>query len=77
MNFDAIIDGVANETNEITKDYSREERAAFLQGMMIMLQTFEFSVDMVAEETGDEVPTEVTMGFSDIKKGIIEAAKAI
>lgn len=75
MDINEIRVGVAGQVDEITKNYSREERLAFIQGMLTMVEVSEMGLKLIAEEDEDCYPSEFEDVFLQIKNGLITIAE--
>ena len=75
MDINEICAGVADQVYEITKNYSREQRLAFIQGMLTMIELFELSCKLAVEEEGTDYPNNLAERFSQIKESLIAVVK--
>lgn len=66
---------VEDQIGEITKYYSMEERLAFVQGMITVIDVFELGCKFAAQEEGVEVYPELIESFSQIKEHFIALAE--
>lgn len=75
MDINEICMVAADQIYDITKDYSREERLAFVQGMITVMDVFELGCKFAAQEEGVEVYPELIESFSQIKEHFIALAE--
>jgi len=68
-------DEMTKQIFEITKNYSPEERIAFLQGSMIILQIFHNTLEISYEEC--EEKNKLMKAFENAETSFVEAAKHI